>query len=48
MTQWNIFQLVSWLDRYVQPIYTEMFLEIKILNETNITGKFWSKWIDKE
>ena len=28
MVQWNIYQLMTWLDRCVERIYTEMFLEI--------------------
>ena len=38
---------MTWLERYVEIIYTEMFLEIKtILNDTTKTGNFWSKWVD--
>ena len=34
MIQWNIYQLMTWLDQCVERIYTEMFLEIKtILND---------------
>ena len=29
MVHWNIFQLVTWLDRCVARIYTEMLIEIK-------------------
>ena len=38
---------MTWLDRCVEIIYTEMFLEIKtILNDATKTGNFWSKWVD--
>ena len=34
MVYWNIFQLITGLNRYVELIYTEIFLEIKnILND---------------
>ena len=29
MVQWSISQLMTWLNRCVERIYTEMFLEIK-------------------
>ena len=29
MVQWNIYQLMTWLDRCVERIYIEMFLEVK-------------------
>ena len=46
MIYWNIFQLMTWLDRCVERIYTEFFLEITgILNDAE-NGKFWSKWVD--
>ena len=38
---------MTWLDRCVERIYTEMLLEIKtILNDATQTGKFCSKWVD--
>ena len=38
---------MTWLDRCVERIYTEMFLEIKtILNNAINTGNFWSKWVE--
>ena len=47
MVQWNIYQLMTWLDRCVERIYTEMFLEIKtILNDVTKIGNFWSKWVN--
>ena len=36
MVQWNIYQLMTWLDRCVERIYTEMFLEIKIILNDDI------------
>ena len=34
MVKWNIYQLMIWLDRCVERIYTEIFLSIKtILND---------------
>ena len=34
MIHWNIFQLMIWLDKCVERIYTEMFLKIKnVLND---------------
>ena len=36
-----------WLDRCLERIYTEIFLEIKnILNDAENTGKCWSKWVE--
>ena len=47
MVQQNIYQLMTWLDRCVKIMYTEMFLEIKTnLNDAAKTGNFWSKWVD--
>ena len=41
MVQWNIYQLMTWLDKGIERIYTESFLEIKtILNYATKTGKF--------
>ena len=38
---------MTWLDRCVERIYTEMFLEIKtILNDATKTSNFWSNWVD--
>ena len=38
---------MTWLDRCVERIYREMFLEIKgILNDAEKIVKFWSKWVD--
>ena len=38
---------MTWLDRCVEIIYTEIFLEIKtILNDATKTDIFWSKWVD--
>ena len=38
---------MTWLDRWVEKNYTEMFLGIKtILNDATKTGNFWSRWVD--
>ena len=38
---------MTWVDRCVERIYTEIFLETKtILNDATKTGKLWSKWVD--
>ena len=38
---------MTWLDRCVERIYTEMFLEIKtILNDVTKISNFWSKWVN--
>ena len=38
---------MTWLDRCVERIYMEFFLEITgILNDAEKNGKFWSKWVD--
>ena len=37
------------LNRCLELIYTEMFLEIKIvLNDADKNSKFWSKWVDND
>ena len=47
MGYWNIFQLMTWLDRCVERIYTEIFLETKnVLNNAEKTGKFLFKWAE--
>ena len=34
MMHWNIFQLMTWLDKCVERIYTEIFLKVKnVLND---------------
>ena len=48
MTTWNIFELMSWLDKCVECIYTKMYIEIRsVINMAIETGKYWSKWVDK-
>ena len=38
---------MTWLDRCVKRIYTEMFLENKkIMNDAEKNIKFWSKLVD--
>ena len=42
-----MYQLITWLYRCVERIYIDTFLEIiKILNDAEKTGKFWSKRVD--
>ena len=49
MIYWNVFQLIILLNRCVELIYTEIFLEIKIvLNDADKNSKFWSKWVDND
>ena len=39
--------MITWLERRVERIYTEIFLEIKnVLKDAENNGKFWSKWVD--
>ena len=41
-----MFQLITWLDRFFERIYTEMFLEIKNILNNAKNCKFWSKQVD--
>ena len=48
MTTWNIFELMAWLDKCVERIYTQMFIEIRnVINNAISTERQWSKWVDK-
>ena len=48
MTTWNIYELMTWLDKCVERIYTQMFIEIRnVINTAISSGKYWSKWVDK-
>ena len=39
---------MSWLDKCVERIFTQMFIEIRsVINKAISTGRYWSKWIDK-
>ena len=39
---------MSWFDKCVTRIYTEIFVEIpNIMNDVQATSIFWSKWVDK-
>ena len=48
MTTWNIYELMTQLDKCVDRIYTQIFIEIRnIINNTISTVRYWSKWVDK-
>ena len=48
MTTWNIFELMTWLDKCVERIFTQIFIEIRsVINKAISTGRYWSKWVDK-
>ena len=48
MTTWYIFELISWLDKCVNRIHIDMFIEIlNVINDAQSTGRFQSKWVDK-
>ena len=48
MTSWNIFELMSWFDKCVESIFTQMFIEIRsVINKAISTERYWSEWVDK-
>ena len=48
MTTWNMFELMSWLDKCVERIFTQIFIEIRnVINNAISTGIYWSKRVDK-
>ena len=48
MTTWNIFELMTWLDKCVERIFTQMFIEIRsVINKAISTVRYCSKWVDK-
>ena len=48
MTTWNIFESMTWLDKCVERIHTQMFIEIRnVINKVISTGRYWYKWVDK-
>ena len=48
ITTWNIFELMTWLDKCVERIHTQIFIEIRnVINKAISTGRYWSKWVDK-
>ena len=48
MTTWNIYELMTWLDKCVERIYTQMFIEIRnVINKAISSSRYWSKWVDK-
>ena len=41
MITWNIFELMTWLDKCVERIYTQMFIEIRnVINNAISTGRY--------
>ena len=41
MTTWNISELMAWLDKYVERISTQMFIEIRnVINNAISTGRY--------
>ena len=44
----DIYELMTWFDKFVERIYTEMFIEIRnVINKAISSGRYWSKWVDK-
>ena len=41
MTTWNIYKLMTWLDKRVERIYTQMCIEIRnVINKAISTGRY--------
>ena len=41
MTTWNIYELMTWLDKCVDRIYTKMFSEIRnVIDDAVSSGKY--------
>ena len=48
ITTWNIYELMIWLDKCVEHIYTQIFIEIRnVINKVISTRRYWYKWVDK-
>ena len=48
MVTWNIYELLTWLDKCVDRIYTKIFIEIRnVINDVASSGRYWFKWVDK-
>ena len=48
MTTWNIYELMIWLDKYVERVYTQMFIEMRNdINTAISSGIYWYKWVEK-
>ena len=41
MTTWYVFELILWLDKCVNRIHIDMFIEIlNVINDAQSTGRF--------
>ena len=48
MATWNIFELMSWLDKCVGRTFTQIFIKIRsVINKAISTERYWSEWVDK-
>ena len=48
MATWNIYELMTWFDKCVDRIYTNIFIEIRnVINNDVSSGRYWSKWVNK-
>ena len=48
MTAWNIYQLMTWLDKCVDRTQTQMLIEIRnIINDAVSSGRYQYNWLDK-
>ena len=48
MITWNIYELMTWVDKCVERIYSQMFIEIRnVINKAIPSGRYWSTWVDK-
>ena len=46
MTTWNIFELMTWLDKCVERTFTQICIEMRsVINKSLSTGRYWSKWV---
>ena len=44
MTTWNIYELMIWLDKCVDRIYTKKCIEIRnVINDAVSSGRYWFK-----
>ena len=48
MTTWNIYELMTWLDKCDDRTHTQIVIEIRnVINDAVSSGRFWFKWVDK-
>ena len=48
METWNIYELLIWLDKCVDRIHTQIFIEIRnVINDTVSSSRYWSNCVDK-